>query len=684
MAKEQTSSIAFEADISQFSSSIDEMRRDIKLINSQFDASSSSLDDWSSSSEGLEMKLKQLNGVLDAEKKKLKDLEGIRNEYNSTLEKNKNKLAQLREEYEKISKAEGESSDNAKRLAKEMAQVEVAITKNAKSVKYYETEMNKQQATVNRTQKAMDELTTSTSNFGTAMKGIGKGLATGIVAVGSAAVAAATAFIGLAESTREAREDMAKLTSAFDGAGLSGESAKDTFTSMYKVIGETDTAVEASQQIALLAKSEEEAAKWAELATGVTATFGDALKPETFYEAANETLKLGEATGAFTQMLEGTGVNVEEFNKELASMNTEQEKQAYMLKVSEEAMGAAGDAYEKTAGAIMDAREAEANLALQTQNLGAIVEPVVTLLKNHLAVILEKLTPLMTQLAEAFTAFLNGDYTAGAELISGIFSNIGTKAGELFETLINKVSELLPIILPKIVELLGNLLNKIIEFAPVLLDGAIKLFYALVDAIPPTIKAILKALPNIISNLLNFFIENYPKIIKSGYELLLNLIAGIIDCIPDLLDAADEIVGNIIDTIMETDWLDVGLDIMQGILDGMLNIGSSLGKTVAKVGKKIKDGFTDFFDINSPSKLMSDEVGKFIGLGVLDGIEGSMAQVKSGLNNSLNDLTNDMSFGNGVGKSVVVNYTVNSPKQLSRRELYLQSKKMETLLGGVS
>jgi hypothetical protein len=33
-------------------------------------------------------------------------------------------------------------------------------------------------------------------------------------------------------------------------------------------------------------------------------TFHDTLQPEAFYEAANETVKMGEATGAFAQMLE--------------------------------------------------------------------------------------------------------------------------------------------------------------------------------------------------------------------------------------------------------------------------------------------------------------------------------------------------------------------------------------------
>lgn len=649
--------IAMGLDVSDLKSGLAEASKRISTANAEFKAASSGMEDWQKSTDGLTAKIKQLDAVYSAQK---------------------SKLSGLAAEYEKVAKEQGEGSTAARNLYIRMKNQEAVVNSTEKELKNYkETLKLAEEGTIDLTQVSL--------KAGKAVKGVGDGLKDagkdaedaggkfggfakvvggGLAAVGGAIAGAVTGFLALAESTREAREDMAKLTSAFAGANLGGDSAKSTFTELYKVIGETDTAVEASQQIALLAKSEEEAAKWAGIATGVTATFGDALKPETFYEAANETLKLGEATGAFTQMLEGTGVNVEEFNAELATMTTEQEKQAYMLKVSEEAMGAAGKAYEETAGSIMDAREAEAELSLAMQELGAIAEPIVTLFKGKLVEALEYLTPLVKQLSEAFTSFFNGDYASGAEIITSIFSDIGSKGVELFNNIVGKVSELLPVVLPKIIELLESLVHKIIEFAPTLLDGAIKLLYSLVEAIPPTLTSLLQALPSIISGLLGFFMENYPKIIKAGYELLLNLIAGIIDCIPDLVGAAGDIVGSIIDTIMETDWLAVGEDILQGILDGLLNIGSSIWDTVTEVGSKIKKGFTDFFGIHSPSRLMKDEVGQYLGLGIGEGLVDSIPQVKRQLSKFSNFVTDNLG---GIKTGLSIDANLNSLSRTGAR-----------------
>lgn len=709
MAKEQTSELVFSADVSQFTQAISQMNSDIKLINSQFDASSSALDDWSNESEGLEAKLKQLNGTLESQESILASMRSRQEEYANTLDKNKKKLAELKKQYDAIVSAEGESSDSAKKLAKQMAQVETAITKNERAYRNEEIAINKQQTTINKTKKSIkeyegnleelnkslkdtkkntDDASTSTGKFGSAMKGIGAGLAKGVVAIGAAAAGAAASFLALAESTREYRTEMAKLETISDNVGANFDETKKAYQDLVAVTNDEGAATEAINNLLTAGFKGNELDEVNQYIQGAAIQWKDTLKAEGLSDSIQEWIGSGgeSLTGNIAEMLERLGYNLETVKAETAGFSEEQ-RRAYLMNIMQkEGLGEVSEAYKEQNKDLYEASLAQQNFNDKMAELGAIAEPISTLLKNNVAVVIESLIPLITQLSEAFTAFLSGDYSTGAELISSIFSNIGTKAGELFEILINKVSELLPVILPKIVELLSSLLQKIIEYAPVLLDGAIKLFYSLVDAIPPTIRSLLKELPKIIKNLLDFFVENGPHLIKTGFDLLSKLIVGLIDCIPDLLAAADEIIGDIIDTFKETDWLEVGMDIMKGLLDGMLKIDDAIRKTVKKIGNKIKDGFTNFFDINSPSKLMSDEVGKYIGLGVLDGIEGSMSQVKRGLESSLNGITDNVSFGNtgGVGRSVVLNYTVNSPRQLSRREIYIQAKKMQTLLGGVN
>lgn len=214
---------------------------------------------------------------------------------------------------------------------------------------------------------------------------------------------AATALLALGPATEEFRVNMAKLTAGFEQAGMTADDAKGIYRELFAVIGDSDQATESANNIALLAKSEEEAARWAELASGVVGTFHDTLQPEAFYEAANETLKLGEATGAYAQMLEQTGVmSVEEFNKKLAECKTEQEKNAFMLSVSEKAMGEAGASYDEATEKIQKQREAQLKLQESLAKVGEAVTPVVTALASFLGDVLAKIEPYITAFAEKY------------------------------------------------------------------------------------------------------------------------------------------------------------------------------------------------------------------------------------------------------------------------------------------
>lgn len=264
------------------------------------------------------------------------------------------------------------------------------------------------------------------------MSSIGKTIGSAMKKIGTSMAVGAAALAGLSVATEEYRQNQAQLTAAFEQANMSAKAATSVHRELYKVIGDDDQAVESAANIAMLADSEKQAAEWAELASGVLGTFHDTLQPEAFYEAANETLKLGEATGAFTQMLEQTGVmSVEEFNKKLAECTTEEEKQALMLQVSKDAMGEAGAAYDKATQSIQAQREAQLKLKDGLAKVGTAVAPVVTAFTNFAANALAVVTPYLEELASAVLPKLQGALDIAAAVIEKIFTFIAEHTGLL-------------------------------------------------------------------------------------------------------------------------------------------------------------------------------------------------------------------------------------------------------------
>ena len=96
------------------------------------------------------------------------------------------------------------------------------------------------------------------------------------VKVAGAAVAGlAAGFVALDGATEEYRVAQGKLNAGFQAAGFSADVARKSYRNFYAILGDTDTATEASQLLANMAKNEEEVTKWTRIAAGVHGTFGD-------------------------------------------------------------------------------------------------------------------------------------------------------------------------------------------------------------------------------------------------------------------------------------------------------------------------------------------------------------------------------------------------------------------------
>lgn len=228
---------------------------------------------------------------------------------------------------------------------------------------------------------------------------MGTFIADGVTALISAVGDAVGALVGLADATREYREDMAKLEAAFTTTGHSTETAKAVYQDFYKILGESDRSVEAANHLAELTDNEKELAQWSEIAAGVTAKFGDSLPIEGLTEAANETAKVGAVTGPLADALNWAGISEDEFNKKLEACNSEQERATLITETLNKEYKAAAEEYNELTASTQAAREATSNMEEAQANLGAAIEPVTTAWTNLKVNALEAVLPLVEAVA---------------------------------------------------------------------------------------------------------------------------------------------------------------------------------------------------------------------------------------------------------------------------------------------
>ena len=214
--------------------------------------------------------------------------------------------------------------------------------------------------------------------IGSASLSIGKGIMTAGAALGGAWIAAI-------EGSREYRTEMGKLDTAFVTNGHSSQAAKQTYTDLQAVLGDTAQAVEAANHLAVMTDNEKDLATWTDICTGIYATFGDSLPIEGLTEAANETAKTGVVTGSLADALNWAGISEDDFNEKLAACSSEQERQKLIMDTLNGTYKEASTQYKETNKDVLAANRAQEKLTHAMAQLGAVGEPILTLIKTKVA-----------------------------------------------------------------------------------------------------------------------------------------------------------------------------------------------------------------------------------------------------------------------------------------------------------
>lgn len=275
--------------------------------------------------------------------------------------------------------------------------ISAQITKYKKSVNDAQKQITDFKKKINdAAKKVKDDM----GKIGEAITNAAKKIAVGVGA-------AITALLALAASTTEARENQAKLATAFQLAGGSAEQAQETYNSLYRVLGDGGQATEAAQHLAKLTTEEQALTEWTTICQGVYATFGESLPIEALAEAANETAKTGELTGALADALNWAGISEEAFQKKLDACNTEAEREALIRETLNGQYAEAAALYETNNAAVLAQRDAQAQLQTQLNALGEAVTPIITAFTQFATDALAIVVPYIQQLAEQYGPLLN-------------------------------------------------------------------------------------------------------------------------------------------------------------------------------------------------------------------------------------------------------------------------------------
>lgn len=467
----------------------------------------------------------------------------------------------------------------------------------------------------------------------------------------------------------------------------------------------------------------------------VTGQFADALNwanaSASEYEAALSGNK--NALAAFKSAT-ADGMTAEDaFNEALAACSTEQERQQLVIATLNGLYGENAKAYAESNSSILDANAANLALIQSQSEMATAMEPLTAAWTNFKAQALDALTPVITAIAdklkEVITYFQENEtaatilkatliglatalgIVATAFLISNIISAVQKAMALLNLTMLANPFVLVAALIAGLVAAFIYLWNTSEEFRNFFINlwdniktaagNGIDAVVTFFSELPGRIKewldtAITKAAEfvtnlknkavdagsNFLDSIINFITQLPGKI----WSLFLQAVQKVVDLKTQLItkgkEAAKGLWDSIVNKIKELpgEIKSIGGDIVEGLWNGINDKVEWITDKVKSFGDAVMNALKDFFGIESPSKVMRDEVGKFLAQGIGVGFDKEMPatirNMKSSLAGAVSVPKASLQAEGVAGGGTTYNFyqTNNSPKALSRLEIYRQTR----------
>lgn len=323
-------------------------------------------------------------------------------------------------------------------------------------------------------------------------------------------------------------------------------------------------------------------------------------------------------------------------------------------------------------------------IGIVIEGMGKLVAGLAPEIASALPTLTNELLPNLVELGvQSISALVQGIQENGDSLAAGALSIVGTlaegiaellpmvadTAASLVVSLADGLTESLPNIIPVAIETISTLVENLTENANTIIDAGIQIILALGEGLIAALPQLIETIPQIVINIANVINDNAPRLIKTALYLIGQLAIGLIKAIPTLIANIPQIIHAIVEAFMAFQWLNLGKQLIEGVANGVKKAGESMA-TAAKntfskfksklagvevaselknIGKHIIDGIVGgiknslskianiagkikdtllsklkgLFKIASPSKLMKEEVGAYIGEGIAVGIEES-------------------------------------------------------------
>lgn len=307
-----------------------------------------------------------------------------------------------------------------------------------------------------------------------------------------------------------------------------------------------------------------------------------------------------------------------------------------------------------------------AGLGLLYQTFGSQIDSILQLAQT-------RGPQFITNLVNGITSRLPELIQQGGHLVSELLNTITanlpaliTGGVTLVQSLVSGLISALPELIPSAVSMVTTLITGIASALPQLIMTGMRLLLALTQGITENLPSLIDAAIQSLSSFAQGILQNLPAILMTAAQIIETLAQGIIGAIPQLLEALPQVLSAMIDTIMATDWLEVGkqvvLAIGEGIFGGLSKFGGKIGKFFGDIsdwcaggekgGKSVTSGAASGINagssqVSSAANALGNTAASSTAAGIQSGIGSVAASASSIGDTAINAITSGINRGSG-------------------------------------
>ena len=616
-----------------------------------------------------------LSKALSGVNKEIKDTQTQLKDVNRLLKMDPGNTELLRQKYDLLNK----SIDSTEKKLDTLKQAEKQVQDQFKRGKVSESQYNALKREVIATENKLSDLTSEAKQTDNSIKKIdgtpfeklkiaaqeagesikdtgkeasnfGDYLKAGAIVEGSKAII--SGMKDIADESREYMKIMGSLEISSQAAGYTAEQTASSYKTLYGVLGDDQTAATTTANLQALGLSQSQLDQIINGTIGAWATYGDSIPIDSLSEAINETVKTGNVTGTFADVLNWAGTSEDEFNAKLQAANSESERANLVLQeLANQGLMTAGQAWQENNEALFESNQANADFQESISKLAEVIMPIVTEITQAVT----KIIDFILQNKDAVVAALLAIGTGLAVFkIVGIVSSLVTgfqtffgviKSGQGVMAAFNAVMNANPIslIIMAIAALvaafiyLWNNCEEFREFWINLWDTISSAFSTVWDAI---VNFFTVTIPDAWNSVVDFFWQGYYTW-QSIWQSIGDFFSGIWDGIVSFFT---ETIPNAWNSLVDfcwqgyyawqEVWQNVG-DFFSGIWDGivgfftetipnawngLMDIFNKIGSWWSGIWNGVRDTFSNVF--NSLVNIAKQPINAIIGLinGIIDGL----------------------------------------------------------------